>query len=67
VIKSEENTGMLNLISKLSLPRMTIWRYLNILKNEGLIEYRGSKKTGRYILTQKMKKETEINRYENTL
>jgi len=43
------------LIDKMGKGKTTLERYLKVLKENDLIEYKGSKKTGGYYLTEKAK------------
>jgi len=55
LIQQQAGITQSNIIKETEKGRTTIFRYLNILKSDGLIEYRGSKKTGGYYLTEKSK------------
>ena len=54
-ISMQQGINMIDIISKIGKGRTTIFRYLNILKECNFIEYRGSRKTGGYYLTDKAK------------
>ena len=54
-ISMQQGINMIDIISKTGKGKTTIFRYLNILKDINLIEYRGSRKTGGYYLTDKAK------------
>jgi ATP-dependent DNA helicase RecG len=56
LIQQQSGITQSNIIKEIKKGRSTIFRYLNILKSNGLVEYRGSKKTGAYHLTEKAKK-----------
>jgi ATP-dependent DNA helicase RecG len=55
LIQKQSGITQLSIIKEIEKGRRTIFRYLNILKTKGLIEYKGSKKTGGYYLTEKAK------------
>ena len=53
---------------KLSIPEKTLERYIKILRDAGLIEYKGSKKTGGYFISGSHSKDDEgINEGINEL
>jgi ATP-dependent DNA helicase RecG len=53
LIQKQSGITQTNIIKEIKKSRRTIFGYLNILRNNELIEYRGSKKTGGYYLTEK--------------
>ena len=53
VIHIQKGVNRIELIDKIGKGKTTIERYLKVLKRIELIEYRGSKKTGGYYLTEK--------------
>jgi ATP-dependent DNA helicase RecG len=55
LIQKQPGISQSNIIKEIKKSRMTIYRFLDILKTDGLIEYKGSKKTGGYHLTDKAK------------
>ena len=55
LIQKQSGITQSNIIKEIKKSRRTIFGYLNILKSDGLIEYKGSKKTGGYYLTEKAK------------
>ena len=54
-IHNQRGINRIELIDKIGKGKTTLDRYLKILKEGDLIEYRGSKKTGGYHLTEKAK------------
>ena len=54
-IHSQNGINRIELIEKTGKGKSTLERYLKILKETDLIEYKGSKKTGGYFLTEKTK------------
>jgi len=55
LIQKQAGITQSSIIKETEKGRTTIFRYLNILKEDGLIEYKGSKKNGEYYLTEKTK------------
>ena len=53
IIHNQKGINRINLIDKIGKGKTTLERYLRILKEYDLIEYRGAKKTGGYHLTEK--------------
>jgi len=53
IIYSKEGINRIEIIAKTEKGRTTITRYLTVLKDCGLIDYVGSRKTGGYYLTEK--------------
>jgi len=55
MIHNQKGINRIELIDKIGKGKTTLERYLKVLKEWDLIEYRGSKKTGGYYLTEKAK------------
>jgi ATP-dependent DNA helicase RecG len=52
VIHNQKGINRIELIERIGKAKTTIERYLKILKENNLIEYRGAKKTGGYFLSE---------------
>lgn len=55
LVSEKEGISTSQIAKKLGKSKRTIERYIRTAKNLGIIEYRGSQKTGGYFLTAKMK------------
>jgi len=62
VIHNQIGINRIELIEKIGKGKTTLERYLKILKDSNLIDYKGSKKTGGYYLTDKAKEKFTFDR-----
>jgi ATP-dependent DNA helicase RecG len=55
IIANQPGIARLDIIKKMGKGKTSVYRYLKILKDNDLVEYRGAKKTGGYFLSYKAK------------